>query len=153
ARRVPLLAVLADGQRTVSRRWLRALLRLCPGEDRIRHRPLRHGNEAAVGRARPTPRGKPVSCRPGLYDRRHPPVAMRRPRGARGTAYGAAEFRPVQEYKNVQRWAETIAQRPAVKRGRIVNRMSGPPSEQLHERHDASDFETRTQDKLAPAAS
>ncbi len=69
----------------------------------------------------------------------------------RGALYGAAEFLAVHEYKNVQRWAETIAQRPAVKRGRIVNRMSGPPSEQLHERHDASDFEMRTQDKLAPA--
>jgi GST-like protein len=71
---------------------------------------------------------------------------------ARGTAYGAAEFLSVHEYKHVQRWAETIAQRPAVKRGRIVNRLSGPPAEQLHERHDASDFELRTQDKLAPAA-
>jgi GST-like protein len=71
----------------------------------------------------------------------------------RGALYGAAEFLAVQEYGNVQRWAETIAQRRAVKRGRIVNRFSGPPSEQLHERHDAGDFETRTQDKLAPAAS
>jgi GST-like protein len=70
----------------------------------------------------------------------------------RGALYGAAEFLAAQEYGNVLRWAETIAQRPAVKRGRIVNRFSGPPSEQLHERHDASDFETRTEDKLAPAA-
>jgi GST-like protein len=70
----------------------------------------------------------------------------------RGSLYGAAEFLSVQEYGNVQRWAETIAERPAVKRGRIVNRFSGPPSEQLHERHDASDFATRTEDKLAPAA-
>jgi GST-like protein len=68
-----------------------------------------------------------------------------------GTAYNAAEFLSVQEYKHVQRWAKKIAERPAVKRGRIVNRMSGPPAEQLHERHDASDFELRTQDKLAPA--
>jgi GST-like protein len=49
------------------------------------------------------------------------------------------------------RWARAIDARPAVKRGRIVNRMSGDPSEQLHERHDASDFELRTQDKLLPA--
>ena len=47
------------------------------------------------------------------------------------------------------RWAKQIAARPAVKRGRIVNRLTGDPSEQLHERHDASDFELRTQDKLA----
>ena len=69
-----------------------------------------------------------------------------------GEAYGAAEFLQVQEYKNVMRWAKEIAARPAVKRGRIVNRISGPLAEQLHERHDASDFELRTQDKLAPEA-
>jgi GST-like protein len=48
------------------------------------------------------------------------------------------------------RWADQIAQRPAARRGRMVNRVSGQPSSQLHERHDASDFDTRTQDKLAP---
>lgn len=69
-----------------------------------------------------------------------------------GEAYGAAEFLQVQEYQNVMRWAKEIAARPAVKRGRIVNRISGPLEEQLHERHDASDFELRTQDKLAPEA-
>jgi GST-like protein len=68
----------------------------------------------------------------------------------KGLQYGAAEFLSVQEYKNVQRWADAIGARPAVKRGRIVNRTSGPLSEQLHERHDAGDFDTRTQDKLAP---
>ncbi|MCX8279263.1 glutathione-dependent disulfide-bond oxidoreductase [Phyllobacterium sp. 0TCS1.6C] len=67
---------------------------------------------------------------------------------AKGWQYGAAEFLQVQDYKNVQRWAEQIYARPAVKRGRMVNRMTGDPSEQLRERHDASDFETRTQDKL-----
>ncbi|HTV44016.1 MAG TPA: glutathione-dependent disulfide-bond oxidoreductase [Stellaceae bacterium] len=66
--------------------------------------------------------------------------------------YGAAEFLAVHEYKNVQRWADQLFERPAVKRGRMVNRLSGEPSSQLHERHDASDFETRTQDKLAAAA-
>ncbi|MGK9235155.1 glutathione-dependent disulfide-bond oxidoreductase [Inquilinus limosus] len=70
---------------------------------------------------------------------------------ALGRAYNAAEFLDVQSYKNVQRWAKAIDARPAVKRGRIVNRMTGDPSEQLHERHDAGDFETRTQDKLAAA--
>jgi GST-like protein len=68
----------------------------------------------------------------------------------KGLQYGAAEFLSVQDYKNVQRWADAVGARPAVKRGRIVNRTSGPLSEQLHERHDAEDFETRTQDKLAP---
>jgi GSH-dependent disulfide-bond oxidoreductase len=66
-------------------------------------------------------------------------------------SYGAAEFLNVQEYRNVQRWADMLYERPAVKRGRMVNRTAGNPSEQLLERHDASDFETKTQDKLAAA--
>ena len=70
---------------------------------------------------------------------------------AKGLLYGGGEFLAVQEYKNVQRWTDMIAKRPAVKRGRIVNRLAGEPSAQLHERHDASDFETRTQDKIAAA--
>jgi len=68
---------------------------------------------------------------------------------AKGLLYGAGEFLSVQDYKNVQRWADAIGARPAVKRGRIVNRLQGDPAAQLHERHDASDFELRTQDKLA----
>ena len=68
---------------------------------------------------------------------------------AKGWSYGAAEFLSVQDYTNVQRWADAMLARPAVKRGRIVNRMSGDPSEQLRERHDAGDFQTKTQDKLA----
>jgi GST-like protein len=63
--------------------------------------------------------------------------------------YGATEFLAVHEYKNVQRWADMLLERPAVRRGRMVNRLSGEPSGQLHERHDASDFDTKTQDKLA----
>jgi GSH-dependent disulfide-bond oxidoreductase len=63
--------------------------------------------------------------------------------------YGAAEFLAAHEYKNVIRWAEQIHARPAVKRGRMVNRTSGDPSEQLPERHDSSDFDTKTQDKRA----
>jgi GSH-dependent disulfide-bond oxidoreductase len=66
----------------------------------------------------------------------------------KGVLYGAAEFLSVQDYKNVQRWADTIGARPAVKRGRMVNRVNGALSEQLHERHEATDFDTRTQDKL-----
>jgi GST-like protein len=69
---------------------------------------------------------------------------------AKGLLYGGGEFLSVQDYKNVQRWTDAIAQRPAVKRGRIVNRLQGDPAAQLHERHDASDFETKTQDKLSP---
>ncbi|HUC72274.1 MAG TPA: glutathione-dependent disulfide-bond oxidoreductase [Stellaceae bacterium] len=66
--------------------------------------------------------------------------------------YGAAEFLAVHEYKNVQRWADMLLERSPVRRGRMVNRLSGEPSEQLHERHDASDFDTKTQDKLAAAS-
>ena len=71
---------------------------------------------------------------------------------AKGWLYEAAEFLDVQEYKNVQRWADAIGERPAARRGRMVNRVSGDPASQLHERHDAGDFDTKTQDKLAPAA-
>ncbi|MFO7857470.1 MAG: glutathione-dependent disulfide-bond oxidoreductase [Ectothiorhodospiraceae bacterium] len=65
-----------------------------------------------------------------------------------GRLYGAAEFLQVHTYENVVRWAEAIDQRPAVQRGRMVNRVWGAPHEQLPERHDASDFEHRTRDKL-----
>jgi GSH-dependent disulfide-bond oxidoreductase len=68
---------------------------------------------------------------------------------AKGWLYDAGEFLSVQEYKHVQRWADTLLQRPAVQRGRMVNRVFGEPSSQLRERHDAQDFETKTQDKLA----
>jgi len=68
---------------------------------------------------------------------------------AKGLLYEAGEFLQVQEYKNLQRWTDAIAQRPAVRRGRMVNRTWGDPASQLHERHDASDFETKTQDKLS----
>ncbi len=71
---------------------------------------------------------------------------------AKGQLYGAGEFLSVQDYRNVRRWTDEIAQRPAARRGRMVNRTFGEPSSQLHERHDAIDFETRTADKLAPAA-
>jgi GST-like protein len=71
---------------------------------------------------------------------------------AKGQLYGAGEFLQVQDYANVLRWTDEIALRPAAQRGRMVNRTWGQPSSQLHERHDASDFETRTADKLAPTA-
>src|SRR5471030_3217170 len=70
---------------------------------------------------------------------------------AKGLLYEAGEFLQVADYKNVQRWTDAIAERAAVKRGRMVNRISGDPANQLRERHEASDFDTKTQDKLAAA--
>ena len=67
---------------------------------------------------------------------------------AKGLLYESGEFLDVASYKNVNRWADLIADRPAVKRGRMVNRPFGDPASQLHERHDASDFDRKTQDKL-----
>jgi GST-like protein len=72
---------------------------------------------------------------------------------AKGAVYGAGEFLDVQSYKHVQRWTDAISQRPAVQRGRKVNCTWGQPSDQLHERHGAGDFDTKTQDKLNPPAS
>ncbi|MEL6793146.1 MAG: glutathione S-transferase C-terminal domain-containing protein, partial [Pseudomonadota bacterium] len=66
-----------------------------------------------------------------------------------GRLYSAAEFLDVASYENVMAWAKKIDARPAVLRGRMVNRPFGEPEMQLHERHDASDFETKTQDKIA----
>ena len=91
-----------------------------------------------------------IRRRQRIHDRRHGVLAL---------VWRAGEVRAirrdrvpeVQEYKNVQRWADMIYERPAVKRGRMVNRTAGDPSSQLHERHDAGDFETKTQDKLAAA--
>ena len=69
----------------------------------------------------------------------------------KGWLYGAAEFLSVKDYPHVQRWADLILERPAVRRGRMVNRTFGEPSSQLRERHDARDFETHTAEKLASA--
>jgi GSH-dependent disulfide-bond oxidoreductase len=66
----------------------------------------------------------------------------------KGQLYEAGEFLQVQDYRHVLRWTDRIAQRPAVRRGRMVNRTWGQLASQLHERHDASDFDTRTQDKV-----
>ena len=68
---------------------------------------------------------------------------------ALGRQYNAGEFLDVASYKNVVAWAEKLDARPAVKRGRMVNRTSGEPHDQLRERHDASDFDTKTQDKIS----
>jgi len=72
---------------------------------------------------------------------------------SKGLLYEGGEFLSVQDYRHVQRWTDQIAKRPAVKRGRMVNRVSGDPKSQLHERHDASDFDTRTQDKIGQETS
>ncbi len=69
-----------------------------------------------------------------------------------GEGFNAAEFLDAESYRNVVRWTKEIRSRPAVQRGRMVNRISGPLEEQLRERHDAADFETRTQDKLEAAS-
>ena len=66
----------------------------------------------------------------------------------KGWLYGAGEFLSGQDYKNVQRWADALLERPAIKRGSMVNRTFGDPSSQLHERHDSRDFDTKTQDQL-----
>ena len=70
---------------------------------------------------------------------------------AKGLIYEAGEFLQVQDYRHVQRWTDMLAERPAVQRGRMVNRAWGEPSSQLHERHDASDFEMKTADKVGGA--
>jgi GST-like protein len=69
----------------------------------------------------------------------------------KGLVYDAAEFLDAGSYKNLNRWADEVFERDAFKRGKMVNRTWGEPSEQLHERHDAADFETATQDKIAPS--
>ena len=70
----------------------------------------------------------------------------------KGLIYDAGDFLSVQDYTNVQRWTDQIATRPAVKRGRMVNRIMGDPASQLRERHDAGDFDTNTRDKIEPEA-
>jgi GSH-dependent disulfide-bond oxidoreductase len=67
---------------------------------------------------------------------------------AKGQIYGGGEFLSVQEYRNVQRWTDAVQARPGVKRGQMVNKVSGDPASQLRERHEAGDFETRTVDKI-----
>ncbi|MBX9989636.1 glutathione-dependent disulfide-bond oxidoreductase [Phreatobacter oligotrophus] len=71
---------------------------------------------------------------------------------AKGLLYEAGEFLEVHTYTNVVRWSEQLFERPAVKRGRMVNRVTGDPASQLRERHEASDFDTKTEDKLAKPA-
>jgi len=68
----------------------------------------------------------------------------------KGLLYESGKFLGVDEYQHVIRWADHLAARPAVRRGRMVNRVMGDPASQLHERHEASDFDTRTQDKIEP---
>lgn len=69
-----------------------------------------------------------------------------------GKVYDAGDFLDVTSYKHVNRWTQKVGEREPVKRGRMINRINGEPEEQLHERHDACDFETKTQDKVESAA-
>ena len=100
ARRMPVLAVLADGQHALCRRRLRPFLRLCADQDRICHQPLHHGDEAPARRARPAPRRKRIHRRRQIYDRRHRDLAVVWRPGASTNQYGGGEFLSVQEYKN-----------------------------------------------------
>ena len=106
ARRVPVVAVLADGQRALSRRRLRPFLCLRADQDRICDRPLRHGDEAPARRARPAagrePSTWPATTTPSPTSRSGPGTAA----WPRAWLYGAGEFLSVQDYKNVQRWAD-----------------------------------------------
>ena len=152
ARRMPVLAVLADGQRALSRRRLRPFLRLCADQDRICDRPLRHGGEAPARRARPPPGRERISRRRRLHDRRHGDLALVW-RAGEGLALWRGRVPAACRITRTSSAGPTCCSsgRPC-KRGRMVNRISGEPSSQLHERHDASDFETKTQDKLEPGS-
>ena len=152
ARRMPLVAVLAGGQRAICWRGLRPLLRLRADQDRICHRSVRHGGETSTRRARPATRSERISSLAATTPSPISPVWPWYAGLTKGWLYQAAEFLQAQEYRNVGRWVDAIGERPAVQRGRMVNRVSGEPSSQLHERHDASDFETKTQEKLTTAS-
>ena len=129
ARRMPVVAVLADGQRALSRRRLRPLLRLCADQDRIRHRPLRDGGEAPARRARPAPRREP-SIWPATTTRsptwRSGPGTARWPRACSTAPASSCRCRTT---STCSAGPTQIAQRPAVKRGRMVNRACGEPAE------------------------
>ena len=152
AGRMPVVAVLADGQRALSRRRLWSLLCLCADQDRIRHRPLRDGGEAPARRARPPPRRPRISGRRAIHHRRYRGVALVWRAWRRACCTAPANSSRCRTTPTCCAGPTAIAKRPAARRGRMVNRTWGDPSSQLHERHDASDFETKTQDKIGEAA-
>ena len=129
AGRDAVLAVLADGQRALPRRRLRPFLRLRAGEVRISDQPLFDGGQAPVRRPRPAARRERIYRRRRLHDRRHRDLALVRRRRARAgpTRAPTSSSRP-HEYEHVMRWAKQIDARPAVKRGRIVNKLTGDPA-------------------------
>ncbi len=140
-------AVLADGLGAVPRRRLRPLLRLRADEACIPDQPLRHGGEA------PTRRTRPQVGRQRFRGRDEYTIADMAIWPwygglVKGWLYGAAEFLSVQDYEHVVRWAEQIFARPAVQRGRKINRITGDPADQIHERHDADDLDTKIEDQL-----
>ena len=106
ARRVPVVAVLADGQHALCRRRVRPFLRLRADQDRICDRPLRDGDEAPARRARPPPGGERVRRRARLHDRRHGDLAVVWRAGEVQLVWRRPSFSTVQSYKNVQRWTE-----------------------------------------------
>ena len=145
ARRNPVVAVLADGHRALPRRRLRPFLRLRAGEIRISDQPLRDGGQAPVRRAQPPARPRtnmsPAPITRSPTSRSGPGTAASR--SAAPIPAPTSSSRPT----NMSIWCagrSRSTQRPAVKRGRIVNKLTGDHDEQLHERHDASDFELRT---------
>jgi GST-like protein len=111
----------------------------------------RHGSQAPARRARPPAGREPLPGGQRVHHRRHGRLALVRHAG-QGQLYEAGEFLRCSEYKNVLRWTDEIAQRPAVQRGRMVNRTWGQPTSQLHERHDAGDFDTKTHARQARQA-
>jgi GST-like protein len=129
AGRVPVVAVLADGQRALPGRRLRALLCLCADQDRIRDRPLRDGGQAPARCARPPPGREHEYLAGDDYTIADMAIWPWYGALAKGQLYGAGEFLQVQDYTHVQRWTDQIAKRPAVQRGRMVNRAFGDPAE------------------------
>ena len=132
-------AVLANGIRAVPGRWFRAFLRLRTRPDRVLYRSLRHGGQASAGRSRPAPGGNTYLCG---EDYTVADMANYAWYGALllHNIYDATEFLDVASYTNAMRWANAIEERPAVQRGRRVNKAWGPEELQVRERHNASDF-------------
>jgi GST-like protein len=150
ARRMPVMAVLADGQRALSRRRLRPFLRLCADQDRIRHRPLRHGGEAPARRARPR-LAENEYLAGSEYTIADMAVWPWYGALAKGWLYGAGEFLRCRTTRTCSAGpTRSASARPSS--AAAWSTASGDPASQLHERHDASDFETKTQDRKVAAA-
>ena len=143
------LAVLGYGFDALSGRRLRAFRCLRSGENQIRHRPFFNGAKRELDVL-----DRQLADNQFIAGDQYTIADMAIwPWYGNGMVNGASyndprKFLQTHEYKNLTRWTKEIGKRPAVKRGRMVNRASGPTEEQLRERHDASHFETKTQDKI-----